>query len=300
MVDKRRGVVGVILVLSLIAFVGFSMAPLLGGLFRNDSSESAGNQTAVSNISGAQLKDLEDQARGYQLVLQREPDNETALRGFLQAKFELISQDQGQVADVVEPLQRLAQLHPETPEYGILLAQAQEYTGNPEGAAQSYRRILEQRPGEVQALQGLVSLLISQNRPEAAIGLLEDTLKSAPQINQAQAGSIDEISIQLILGQVYAEQQRYQEAIAVYDEAIKNSESDFRPVLAKAIILRQQGNPEDAELLFAEAIDLAPAGFRDQIKLQAGMTPTSPTMETSPEATTETEAVETDGTGLPE
>lgn len=295
MVDKRRGVIGVILVLSLIAFVGFSMAPLLGGLVRTNSSQSEPNQTAVSNVSGTQLKDLEDQARGYQLVLQREPDNETALRGFLQAKFELISQGQGQVRDVVEPLQRLAQLHPEIPEYGILLAQAQEYTGDPEGAAQSYRKILERRPGEVQALQGLVSLLMSQQRPEAAIGLLEDTLKSAPPINQAQPGTIDEISIQLILGQVYAEQQRYQEAIAVYDEAIKNSESDFRPVLAKAIILRQQGNPDDAELLFAQAIDLAPASFRDQIKLQAGMTTTSPTMETSPDdATAETEVVETE------
>lgn len=295
MVDKRRGVIGVILVLSLIAFVGFSIAPLLGGLVRTNSSQSEPNQTAVSNVSGTQLKDLEDQARGYQLVLQREPDNETALRGFLQAKFELISQGQGQVRDVVEPLQRLAQLHPEIPEYGILLAQAQEYTGDPEGAAQSYRKILERRPGEVQALQGLVSLLMSQQRPEAAIGLLEDTLKSAPPINQAQPGTIDEISIQLILGQVYAEQQRYQEAIAVYDEAIKNSESDFRPVLAKAIILRQQGNPDDAELLFAQAIDLAPASFRDQIKLQAGMTTTSPTMETSPDdATAETEVVETE------
>lgn len=295
MVDKRRGVIGVILVLSLIAFVGFSIAPLLGGLVRTNSSQSEPNQTAVSNVSGTQLKDLEDQARGYQLVLQREPDNETALRGFLQAKFELISQGQGQVRDVVEPLQRLAQLHPEIPEYGILLAQAQEYTGDPEGAAQSYRKILERRPGEVQALQGLVSLLMSQQRPEAAIGLLEDTLKSAPPINQAQPGTIDEISIQLILGQVYAEQQRYQEAITVYDEAIKNSESDFRPVLAKAIILRQQGNPDDAELLFAQAIDLAPASFRDQIKLQAGMTTTSPTMETSPDdATAETEVVETE------
>lgn len=300
MVDKRRGVIGVVLVLSLIAFVGFSMSPLLGGIFRTDSSESQPNQTAVSNVSGTQLQELEDQARGYQLVLQREPNNETALRGFLQAKFELISQGQGDVKDLIDPLQKLTELNPGTPEYKILLAQAQEYTGDREGAAQSYRKILEQKPGEVQALQGLTNLLISQERPEAAIGLLEDTLKSAPEVNQAQPGTIDETSIQLILGQVYAQQQRYEEAIAVYDEAIKNSESDFRPVLAKAMIVKQQGNPEDADLLFAEAIDLAPANFKDQIQIQAGMTPTPPAVETSPEATTDTPGVETDDTELPD
>jgi len=298
MVDKRRAAIGVVLVLCVIALVGFSMGPLLAGLFNPTASESEPSITPTPTADTAQLSQLEDQARGYEMVLQREPDNETALRGFLQAKFELIRQGRGEVEDVVEPLRKLSELNPNEAEYGILLAQSQEYSGDPEGAAQSYRKILERQPGQIQALQGLTNLLLSQNRPEAAIGLLEDTLQAAPQANQAQPGSIDEISLQLILGQVYAQQERYEEAIAIYDEAIKNSSEDFRPVLAKAMILKQQGNTEEAEPLFAKATDLAPAGFKDQIQMQAGITPVPDTYEGAPEAEaeTETEAMETEET----
>jgi tetratricopeptide (TPR) repeat protein len=72
----------------------------------------------------------------------------------------------------------------------------------------------------------------------------------------------------LILGQVYAQQERYNVAIAIYEEASKRDETDFRPVLAKAMILKQQGNGEEAEPLFAQAIELAPANYKDQIQRQ--------------------------------
>ncbi|WP_413164397.1 tetratricopeptide repeat protein [Capilliphycus salinus ALCB114379] len=299
MVDKRRGFIGVILVLSVIAFVGFSMGPIIGSIVGANRSNS---QTTPSPAQTAQARqaDLEAQARGYELVLQREPDNETALRGFLEANLELISMGQGEVGAVVEPLQKLSQMYPEKFEYSILLAQSQQYTGDLEGAAQTYRKILTQQPGQIQALQGLVNLLLAQKRPEAAIGLLQDTIKAAPQANQAQPGSIDETSVQLILGQVYAEQKRYDEAIAIYDEAIRNNQEDFRPVLAKALVLKDQGNLEEAEPLFAKASDMAPAPYKDQIQQAAGMVTTppqsvegaaSPTTEETP-STPEPEAVE--------
>jgi tetratricopeptide (TPR) repeat protein len=120
---------------------------------------------------------------------------------------------------------------------------------------------------------------MQQNRPEAAVGLLEDTLKTATQANQIQAGSVDVTSVQLLLGQVYAEQTRYDEAIAIYDEAIKSSKQDFRPVLAKAIVLKAQGKTEEAKPLFTSATDLAPAQYKDQIKqLAAG----NPALGTTP------------------
>jgi len=192
-------------------------------------------------------------------------------------------------------------MNPETNEYSILLAQSQQYTGDLEGAAQTYRQILTQQPGQIQALQGLVNLLLTQKRPEAAIGLLQDTIKAAPQANQAQPGTIDETSVQLILGQVYAEQKRYDEAIAIYDEAMRNNQEDFRPVLAKAIVLKDQGNLEEAEPLFGKASDLAPAPYKDQIQQAAGVvsppgedtseTPSDTLNETQPEAVENTEEV---------
>lgn len=270
MVDKRRGFVGVVLVLAVIAFVGFSMGPLISGILENNQSKRQVTSTPSPQAQTNQVTDLQAQARGYELVLQREPENETALQGLLQTKLELIRLKQANIKEVIEPLEKLAKKHPEDNRYNILLAQAKSYTGDQEGAAQTYRTILANDPGDVQALQGLVNLFLAQKRPEAAIGLLQDTLAVATKTNQEQPGTIDEISVQLILGQVYAEDKRYEEAIAIYDEAMKNAEQDFRPVYAKALVLKEQGNVQEAEPLFAKAIDLAPANYKDQIQKQAG------------------------------
>jgi tetratricopeptide (TPR) repeat protein len=280
--NKGRGLITVVVVLALIAFVGFSLVPILDSILKGSQAQSRSTptptQTAASNDKQSQL--LQDQVRGYELVLQREPDNVTALRGLLQVRLELIGQGVGAIKDVVPTLEKLAKLNPETTEYGILLAQAKERTGDREGAAGAYRSILASKPGEIKALQGLVNLLLVQQRPEAAIGLLQDTLKAAPAQNQAKPGSIDVTSVQLILGQVYAVQKRYPEAIAIYDESAKANPKDFRPTLAHAIVLKEQGKTDEAKTLFDKATELAPPNYKDQINQLASGTPSpSPAAE---------------------
>jgi tetratricopeptide (TPR) repeat protein len=284
--NKRRGLITVVMVLSLIAFVGFSAVPILDSILRANQAQSTSTpsptQVAVSGAKQSEL--LQDQVRGYELVLQREPDNVTALRGLLQVRLELIGQGVGQIKDAIAPLEKLAKLNPETTEYGILLAQAKERTGDREGSAQAYRSILASKPGEIKALQGLVNLLLVQQRPEAAIGLVQDTLKAAPAANQAKPGSVDITSVQLILGQVYAVQKRFEEAIAIYDESAKTNPKDFRPTLGKAIVLKEQGKTDEAKTLFAKAIEIAPPNYKDQINQLASGTPApSPASAASPE-----------------
>ena len=287
--NKRRGLISVVVVLAIVAFVGFSLLPpILDRIIKANQAPSRSTptptQTAQSNDKQLQL--LQDQVRGYELVLQREPDNVTALRGLLQVRLELIGQGVGAIKDVVPTLEKLAKLNPDTTEYGILLAQAKERTGDREGAAQAYRSILASKPGEIAALQGLVNLLLVQQRPEAAIGLLQDTLKAAPSANQSKPGSIDVTSVQLILGQVYAVQKRYPEAIAIYDESAKANPKDFRPTLAHAIVLKEQGKTDEAKTLFNKATELAPPNYKDQINQLASGTPSpDPAAEkASPEA----------------
>jgi len=284
--NKRRGLITVVVVLSLIAFLGFSLVPILNSILQASQAQSQSTptptQTAQSGEKQSEL--LQAQARGYELVLQREPDNVTALRGLLQVRLELIGQGVGDIKDAIAPLEKLASLNPETTEYGILLAQAKERTGDREGAAQAYRSILASRPGEIKALQGLVNLLLVQQRPEAAIGLLQDTLKAAPAANLAKPESVDVTSVQLILGQVYAVQKRYEEAIAIYDESAKANPKDFRPTLGKAIVFQEQGKTDEAKTLFDRATELAPPNYKDQINQLASGTPSpSPAATTTPE-----------------
>jgi tetratricopeptide (TPR) repeat protein len=260
---RNRWAINLILILSVLAFVGFSIIPLLGSVLgENQVSSSPSPSQSASPVSGKEQ--LQKQAEGYALVLQREPENQTALRGLLEARLGL-----GDVKGAIEPLEKLSKLNPNQTDYAVLLAQAKQQTKDYEGAAQVYREILQVRQGDVLALQGLANLLQQQNRPEAAIGLLQDTIKAAPQANQVQANSIDVPSVQVMLGGVYANQKRYGEAIAIFEEAAKADPRNFRPVYGKAVVLKNQGKTEEAKTQFAKAAELAPAQYKDQINQEA-------------------------------
>jgi tetratricopeptide (TPR) repeat protein len=248
------------------------------GALQNNARTEASSSPGPSASSSPSQAELEAQAKGYQLVLQREPDNQTALRGLVDVRIQ-----QGKVKEIIEPLEKLAKLNPDQPDYTVLLAQAKQRTGDREGAAEAYRSILSTRPGDLNALQGLVGLLMQQQRPEAAIGLLQDTLKTADEANRTKPGSVDTASVQLMLGEVYARQGRYEESLSIYDQLIQADRQNFRPVLAKALVLQAQGKNDEAKPLFVSAASLAPTEYKDQIKkLATGDVPSPSPSSPSP------------------
>jgi tetratricopeptide (TPR) repeat protein len=276
---RNRWIVQIVLAVAILAFVGVSVIPIIGAFNNTPPSSQNTASTRGSLPSADQKSKLEDEARGYEQVLQREPENQTALKGLLQARLQLLSQKEksevkpADIQVVIEPLEKLAKLNPEQSEYSVLLAQAKQQIGDREGAAQAYRSILETKPGDLKALQGMVALLISQQRPEAAIGLLQETLSKAAQANTIQPGSIDTVAVQVLLGSVHASQKRYAQASSIYDQAIKKDPKDFRPVVAKAMLLKQQGKDAEAKPLFDSAVALAPAQYKDGIKKAATASP---------------------------
>ncbi|WP_414529973.1 tetratricopeptide repeat protein [Nodularia chucula] len=281
--SRNRWVVRIILALAVTAFVGISVIPIIGAI--NNPSPSNQNAASTNNniASSDQVSRLQDEVRGYELVLQREPENQTALNGLLQARLQLLSFRQGDIQGVIPPLEKLAQLNPEQSEYGVLLAQAKQQMGDQEGAAQAYRSILDTKPGDLNALQGMVALLLDQERPAAAVSLLEETLA-----NGSNQRNVDTVAVQVLLGTVHASQQRYPQATSVYDQAIKKDPQDFRPVLAKAMLFREQGKVEEAKPLFDSAVALAPAQYKDEITRAATLpTPGSEPTELSPETPAE-------------
>lgn len=273
---RNRILVSSVLFLASLAFLALILLPVLG-VFRSGAQVAEAPSPAGSPAAGED--DLEARARGYALVLEREPDNQTALRGLLEVRIQ-----QGDAEAALEPLERLAELNPGVTDYQVLLAQTKQRIGDSEGAARVYRDILSQSPGDMNALQGLVGLMVMEGRPEAAIALLQDTLRIADEQNQVSPGSVNQTSVQLLLGQVYAEEERFEEAIAIYDQAIESDRQDFRPVLGKAIVLQADGRTEEAAPLFQMASSLAPAQYQDQISQLAGgaVNGTAPSGETSP------------------
>jgi tetratricopeptide (TPR) repeat protein len=254
--EKHKQWVYVVLVLMILALLGFSTLPVVGSVFQ--ASQSPTNDSPKGSISQEEEKRLTALAEGYQLVLQREPDNQIALRGLLDAKLQ-----QGDLQGAIAPLERLAQLNPETIDYQILVAQTKQQLKNYPGARETYGKILTIHPDNLKALQGMVNLLLEQKLPEEAINLVKNTLQSN-QINPQ-----DTLSLQLLLGQIYALSERNQEAIAIYDQIIEAHPEDFRPLLSKAILFKQEGKLEEAKPLFDAAFDKAPSVYREQIRAVA-------------------------------
>ncbi len=205
-VSQKRGrwIINGLLILAVFAFVGFSFLPILGEVFKEDQPSVSQTAPSVQAQATAIQQDLQARAKGYELVLQREPDNQTALRGLLSARQQLAQLGLGDIKDTIPPLEKLAKLNP------------------------------------------------------------------------------DDFAAQLDLGSVYAQQQRYDDAIAVFDRAIKTNKEDYRLLLAKGIVLQEQGKTAEAKSLFASAADLAPPELKEQVKAQIKQLETRTPAQTSP------------------
>lgn len=257
-IKRNRWLVGTVLTLALAAFLSLSFLPFLGG---NTNRRATGTNETPTADPNAMQAELESQAKGYELVLEREPDNQTALRGLIDTQIQL-----GNVEAVIGPLEKLVELNPTVMEYQVLLAQTKRQTGDLEGAAQIYREVLDQQPGDMNALQGLTALLVQQGRHQAAVGLLQDSLKTAERLKSEGSAAGDTISMMLLLAQVYLEDNQIDPALSQYNAAIDAAPEDFRPVLAKALVVRDQGDNEAAKPLFDQALAMAPDQFKDQIQ----------------------------------
>ncbi|MDJ0507963.1 MAG: tetratricopeptide repeat protein [Crocosphaera sp.] len=274
---KHRSWIYAALVLMLLALLSFSILPILSSIVQASQSD----QTSVVTPESTRL---ENEALGYQLVLEREPDNENALLGLLETQLR-----QGDLEAAIAPLKRLAQLNPQQPDYGILLAQSQQQLKNYEAALKTYQEIVAANPGEMRALKGMVDLLMQQNRSQDAINLVQNTLNQAikEQSNESASQSVFNLtSLQLLLGEIYSEQKRYEDALIIYDQAIKGDKNDFRPILAKAILVREQGKEKEAQTLFKEAILKAPVQYKEQLK---DISLQSPKVDKNPETVEKTE-----------
>lgn len=265
MLNRHRWVINLVVAVSLLALTGFSLFPLFNLVFDGGAAVA----TEANNLSPAQNSQIQAQAQGYTQVLQREPENQVALKGLLNARLQL-----GDIKGSLLPLEKIAALNPQIADYTVLLAQTKQYLGDLEGATTSYRTVLAIQPQNINALQGLVSLLLDAKRPEAAIGAVQDSISKA-------LPDTDTTPLRLLLAQVYVTKQRNADALAIYDGLIETHKEDFRPVLAKALVFKQMGNLTESQALMNAATDLAPSEYKDQIK-QLAMATQPPKAVTNP------------------
>ena len=267
MAAKRRWINQTVLIIALVALVGSAAAPLLIGALQAPPAPTTPESATTPPASGpkpltaTEREALTSQARGFAMVLEKEPQNPTALQGLIEAKLKL-----GDFTGVEQPLSTLTRVNPEQPAYRVLLAQVQQKLGKLDLAAQNYRQVLEKDPSQPEALKGLTGLLLAQKKPDAAVSQLYYLLFE--QKDKVPAARRQEL--ELLLAQTYLSVGKPDDALKLYRQMATQAPQDFRPPLAIALVERERGQTAAAKASFEKALALAPAQYRDQIRqLQA-------------------------------
>ncbi len=276
--SQRWLTIGILSIASL-GLLSATMLPIFSGIFTQQkiaASNPAGSQPTATAANETLIKEEE----GYQIVLKRHPEDESVLKGLIETRLKLIQSGVRQPKDLIDPLKQLVKLKPSDPLYTSLLGQAQQKAGDFEGAAQTNRDLLTQQPTNPNALQGYVEWLVRKQKSTEALDVVQKSIATAKQMNQQQAGSADLPALELVLGDVYLSQKRSADAMALYERLQKENPNDFRPVLAKGIVLSNEGKKAEALTQLKAADAMAPVQVKEKIqglivKTQAGVAPTS-------------------------
>ena len=106
--SRRRWFLNIVLVLGAVVFVGISMLPLFETVIQESQPVTQATPAASQSPIVQPQSQSANQAKEYELVLQREPNNQTALQGLVTARIE-----QGDLEGALAPLEKLRALNPE-------------------------------------------------------------------------------------------------------------------------------------------------------------------------------------------
>ncbi len=112
-IERRQKIVTIISIVSFFGSIGFAAVSALKQAIYDPKPVTVSAESV-----------LQKQARGFEFVLQREPENQVALEGLVMARLHL-KDTQG----AIPPLAKLVKLHPERQDYKIVLEQAKKQVG---------------------------------------------------------------------------------------------------------------------------------------------------------------------------
>lgn len=162
--------------------------------------------------------------------------------------------------DIAEQqLVKLSKAKPGNVDVLRVLAETQSTIGNTGNAVETYRRAwAASGESNLEILTGLTTALGNDNQSQVAVDLVRSLLS-----NEAVTKNIGDVELGLLLAKAYSQWRGHiPDALAQYDQLIEKYADDFRPLLGKGLLLRQQGREGDAQRMFIQARYLAPASSR--------------------------------------
>jgi tetratricopeptide (TPR) repeat protein len=166
------------------------------------------NQEAINALTRWAAAPAPAETRFFQYVTNRELSPDAAAARLGEA---LIAA--GRTAEAVATIRRAISLNPENKDYSELLAQAFEAAGNNESAVSELQRMIAADPTNTSLPRLLARVQARMGRIDEAVATIRAAMSKQPQEEQRL--------LRLHLAKLLSDALRYNDAIAVYEEALK-------------------------------------------------------------------------------
>ncbi|KAG8649225.1 protein SLOW GREEN 1, chloroplastic [Manihot esculenta] len=193
---------------------------------------------------------FEEQERVLEEHLAGHPDDTEALRSLMEVRIK-----GRKLPEAIEVLDRLIELEPNENEWPLLKAQLYSYSGEFESARKGFEEILEKDPFRVEAYHGLVMAHSESGNPlDEVIKRIEAAMNKC----KKEKKKSDLRDFKLLIAQIRVMEEKYVEALKVYEELVKEEPRDFRPYLCQGIIYTLLRKKDEAEKKFEQFRKLVP------------------------------------------
>ncbi|KAL3753832.1 hypothetical protein ACJRO7_001124 [Eucalyptus globulus] len=191
-----------------------------------------------------------EEERAIEEHLSQYGDDVEALRSLMEAKIK-----SRKLQEAIGILGRLIELEPEEREWPLLKANIYSYSGEFESAKRTFEEILDKDPLRVEAYHGLV--MAASEAGDELKELLE-RIKVAMQRCKKEKKKSEVRDFKLLVAQVRVIEGKYNEALSVYQELVKEEPRDFRPYLCQGILYTLLRKQDEAEKQFKQYRRLVP------------------------------------------
>ncbi|XP_059305656.1 protein SLOW GREEN 1, chloroplastic-like [Lycium ferocissimum] len=196
----------------------------------------------------------EEKEREIQEHLISNPDDVEALRSLMEIYIK-----NKKMLEAIGVIDRLIEIEPNEPEWPLLKSHLYVNFGEVELAKVGFNEILKKDPLRVEAYHGLV-MAASQDESIEEIKEIEKKVEEGMKLCKKENKKSDLRDFKLLLAQIRVIEGKYEDALKVYQELVKEEPRDFRPYLCQGIIYTLLRKSNEAEKCFEKYRRLVPQG----------------------------------------